>query len=108
MQEPGLDRHEWESEWASLEQDFTDEPAGSLRFVHELIGRMLMERGVLDDSLVANEGADPDLLRPYEAGAELVQKLDDEADVDEADIRDALENFRELFQTLVSERRRPD
>jgi hypothetical protein len=107
MQEPGLDRHEWESEWASLEQDFTDDPAGSLRYVHELIGRMLKERGILDDSFVATEGADPNLLRPYEAGAELVQKLDDELDVDEADIRAALENYRDLFETLVSERASP-
>jgi hypothetical protein len=107
MQEPGLDRHEWESEWASLEEDFTDDPVGSLRLVHELMGRMLKERGVLDDSLVGNEGADPELLRPYEAGAELVRKLDDELDVDEADIREALENYRELFETLVSERAPP-
>jgi hypothetical protein len=107
MQEPGLDRHEWEGEWASLEEDFTDDPAGSLRFVHELIGRMLKERGVLDDSLVANEGADPELLRPYEAGAELVRQLDDALEVDDADIREALENYRDLFQTLVSERAPP-
>jgi hypothetical protein len=107
VQEPGLDRHEWESEWASLEEDFADDPAGSLRFVHELIGRMLKERGVIDDSFVANEGADPALLRPYEASAELVRKLDDEVDVDEADIREALENYRELFQTLVAERAAP-
>ena len=107
MHEPGLDRHEWESEWASLEEDFADDPAGSLRLVHELIGRMLKERGILDDNLVANEGADPELLRSHEAGAELVRKLDDELDVDEADIREALENYRELFQTLVSERAAP-
>jgi hypothetical protein len=104
MQEPGLDRHEWESEWASLEEGFTDDPAGSLRFVHELIGRMLKERAILDDESVAKEGADPELMRPYEAGAELVRKLDEELDVDEVDLRDALENYRDLFQRLVSER----
>ena len=104
MQEPGLDRHEWESEWTSLEEDFAEDPAGSLRFAHELIGRMLKERGILDESFVAREGVDPELLRTYEAGTELVRRLDEELDVDEVDIREALEDYRGLFQTLVSER----
>jgi hypothetical protein len=107
MQEPGLDRHEWESEWASLEEDFDADPFSSLRYVHELLGRMLKERGILDDSFVAKEGADPELLRPYEAGAELVRRIDAEVDVEEADVREALENHRELFQTLVTERAPP-
>jgi hypothetical protein len=104
MQEPGLDRHEWESEWASFEEDFDSDPSNSLRYVHELIGRMLKEREILDDSFVAKEGADPELLRPYEAGAELVRKIDAQVDVEEADVREALENYRELFRTLVTER----
>jgi hypothetical protein len=107
MQEPGLDRHEWESEWASLEEDFDADPFNSLRYVHELIGRMLKERRILDDSFVATEGADPELLRPYEAGAELVRRIDAELVVEEADVREALENYRELFQTLVTERAAP-
>ncbi|MGH2932275.1 MAG: hypothetical protein ACRDKK_05370 [Gaiellaceae bacterium] len=107
MQEPGLDRHEWQSEWASLEEDFDADPFNSLRYVHELIGRMLKERGILDDSFVATEGADPELLRPYEAGAELIRRIDSELDVEDADVREALENYRELFETLVTERAPP-
>jgi hypothetical protein len=105
MQEPGLDRHEWESEWASLEEDFDADPGNALRQAHELITRMLRERGILDDELVTNEGADPDLVRPWEAGADLVKRLDDELDVEETDIREALESYRELFRTLLEERR---
>jgi hypothetical protein len=104
MQEPGLDRHEWESEWASLEEGFADDPAGSLRLAHGLIRRMLEEREILDDSVAAPETADPELLRPYEAGAELVRKLDEGLEIDEVDIRETLESYRELFQTLSSER----
>jgi hypothetical protein len=107
MQEPGLDRHEWESEWASLEDGFADDPADSLRHVHELMGRMLRERGVLDESFVAREGADPELLRPWEAAAEVVRKLDEEADVEEGDVRETLENYRDLFNTLLVERAPP-
>src|SRR5215218_6551322 len=56
MQEPGLDRHEWESEWASLEEDFEADPFNSLRQVHALITRILKERRILDENLVVKEG----------------------------------------------------
>jgi uncharacterized membrane protein YccC len=107
MREPGLDRHEWESEWASLEEDFEEAPAASLRSVHDLMSRMLRERGILDQSFVANEGADPELIGPWTAAAELVRRLDDELDVEEDDIREALEDYRALFEALVVERAPP-
>jgi hypothetical protein len=105
MVEPGLDRHEWESEWAALEENFDGEPAGSLSAVHELMTRMLRERNILDDDLVAVEGADPELIRPWVAARDLVQRLDAELDVEETDVREALEGYRELFQTLLEDRR---
>ena len=105
MVEPGLDRHEWESEWASHEEDFDSDPAGSLRAVHELLTRMLRERNILDDDLAAVEGADPELVGPWVAARDLVQRLDAELDVDETDVREALEGYRELFPTLLEDRR---
>ena len=94
MVEPGLDRHEWESQWASLEEEFDADPADSLRAVHELLTRMLRERNILDDDLVAVEGADPELIRPWVAARDLVQRLDAELDVEETDVREALEGDR--------------
>jgi hypothetical protein len=105
LEEPGLDRHEWESEWASLEEDLPDAPREALPYVHELITRMLSERNVLDGSLVAREGADPDLIKPWEAGRELLRRLDAAEDIEDDDIREAIENYRELFETLLTERR---
>lgn len=107
MVEPGLDRHEWESEWASFEEDLAADPYGGLRYLHELMSRMLRERGVLDQSFVAREGADPDLLRPWETAAELVRKLDADQDVPEEDVAEAIESYRELFETLLAEREPP-
>jgi hypothetical protein len=106
MVEPGLDRHEWESQWASLEEEFDADPADSLRAVHELMTRMLGERGILDDTAV-RDGADPDLIRPWEAAGDLVRRLDEGLDVEETDIREALANYRELFETLLAERAAP-
>lgn len=106
--EPGLDIHEWESEWASLEDDMADSPETALPVVHELISRMLVERNVLDESLVVAEGADPEWFRTWEAGRDLVAVVDDPGvDVDRQDIVDQLDEYRDLFEALVQERASP-
>jgi hypothetical protein len=108
MSEPGLDMHEWESEWASLEDDVADSPETALPYVHELMTRMLRERGILDSSLVAIEGADPDYVRTWQAGADLVVAIEDPGlEVDREDVVEAIENYRELFETLLAERAPP-
>jgi len=66
---------------------------------------MRRERNVLDRSVVARERADPDLIRPWEVGGELVRKLDAAEEVEDDDVREAIENYRELFETLLAERR---
>jgi hypothetical protein len=66
---------------------------------------MLKERKVLDDSLVAMEGADPDCVRTWEAGRDLVLRIEDpELDVETQDILDQVEDYRALFETLIAER----
>ena len=106
--EPGLDVHQWESEWASLEDDIGDSPETALPLVHELITRMLRERRILDDNLVVAEGADPEWFRTWEAGTELVALLDDPgADIARQDIVDQIEEYRALFEALAAERAPP-
>jgi hypothetical protein len=108
MSEPGLDLHEWESEWASLEDEIGDSPETALPYVHELITRMLRERGILNASLSATEGADPEYVRTWQAGADLVAAIEDPAvDVEREDIVEAIENYRSLFDALVVERASP-
>ena len=108
MLEPGLDVHEWQSEWASLEDDIADSPEAALPYIHELMTRMLKERGILDDSLGATEGVDPDWARTWEAGAQLVRKLDDPAvDVERDDALEQIQNYRELFDAILEGRAAP-
>lgn len=107
VEEPGLDRHEWESELASLEDGIADAPHQALPYLHDLIGRMLIERGVLDKSFVAVEGADPELVRPWQAGGELVRKLEEGFDIDPGDVAEQIENYRALLDALLIERGPP-
>ena len=106
--EPGLDIHEWQTEWASLEDDLADSPETALPQVHVLITRMLMERQVLDESLVARGGADPDSVRTWDAGRDLVARLEDpELDVERQDVLDQIEDYRALFEAQLDERAAP-
>jgi hypothetical protein len=105
--EPGLDAHEWRSEWASLEDDIADSPETALPYVHELITRMLTERAMLH-GLVALEGADPEWIRTWEAGRDLVARLQDpNVEVDRQDVLDQIEESRAVFETLLTERAPP-
>jgi len=46
MEEPGLDRHEWETQWSDLEERLRDDPGDALLELDELIGRMLESHGI--------------------------------------------------------------
>ena len=46
MLEAGLDRHEWESEWAPLEEQLEDSPADLLPELDDLVARCSMRVGM--------------------------------------------------------------
>jgi hypothetical protein len=56
---------------------------------------------------VTVEGADPELVEPWAAARDLIVRLDAGLDVEDQDIREALESYRELFNTLLEERAAP-
>jgi hypothetical protein len=105
--EPGLGLHDWESEWQQLEPLVRDSPAEALPELHDLVVRMLQERGMLDESLVAAEGADPELLAEYVAGKDVVDRLDRGEDVDPGDVASIVGGYRSLYEFLMSERPAP-
>jgi len=105
--EPGLDRHDWESEWQQLEPLVRDAPAETLPELHDLIVRMLQERGILDEDLAATEGADPELLAEYVAGNDVVDRLERDEVVDPGDIASVVGGYRSLYEFLTTERSAP-
>ena len=46
MQEPGLDKHQWVSEWEVIEPLLTESPTEALAEADDLVGRMLDARGI--------------------------------------------------------------
>jgi hypothetical protein len=108
MLEPGLDRHEWESRWQSLEDDLEDSPRDVLPELDELVEQMLNERGYAIDDPVAREGDDREIVSEFLAARELTQLLRDDPDaVSPGDVAAAVNGYRALYEYLLEERTPP-
>lgn len=108
MLEPGLDRHEWESRWQSLEEELEDSPRDVLPELDELVEQMLNERGYAIDDPVAREGDDREIVAGFLAAHEITQLLADEPDaVSPGDVAAAVNSYRSLYEYLIEERTPP-
>ncbi len=105
--DPGLDRHEWESELASLDDGLRDSPAEALPELADLVGRMLHERGYDLDDPVAREGEEREVVVQFQASRAVADRVDRDEDVDPGDIADAINGLRELFDSVIAERESP-
>jgi hypothetical protein len=102
MLEPGLDRHDWESQWASLEEDLHDAPLETLSEVERLLRQMLGEIGLDPDAPPHDD--ESELLAEFRAGREL--RLQGEAEGGSpGDAAAAIEAFRSVYDTILEERR---
>ena len=95
--EPGLDRHEWESEYASLEEGLRDDPAQSLPLLADLVERMLRERNV-----DLEQPDEDELAAEYRAARELADAAE-QGGAGPGDVGAAIASFRTIYATLVAE-----
>jgi hypothetical protein len=109
MHDPGLDRHEWETEWQALEPLVVDSPGEALPELDDLIGRMLAERGypieeeeTEPESPVAEESVDPEVLAGFLAAREITRQVERGEDVDPAEVGQAVGLYRELYEHLLA------
>jgi hypothetical protein len=106
-EEPGLDRHEWESEFSSFEEDLGDDPYSALPQFADLVERMLVERGYDLDDPVAAKGDERAVVADYVAARETADRAERAEDVDPGDVAAAIVNLRELYDVLLEERAGP-
>ena len=105
--EPGLDRHEWESEMQALEPELEDSPAEALPELDGLIERMLAERGYSVDDPVASDGTEPEVLAEFRAARETTRMLERGDAVGPGDVAAAVNGYRAVYDHLLSERGAP-
>jgi hypothetical protein len=108
MLEPGLDRHEWESEWQALEEQLADAPAESLPELDDLVARMLDARGFAVDDPVAVEGDDREIIAEFRAARETTRLVESGSDdVSPGDVAAAINGYRAVIEYLLAERGAP-
>ena len=105
--EPGLDLHEWETEYQSLEPQLADDPASALPDLADLVERILVARGFDVNDPVAREGDDPEVVAEYLAAREIATLAERGESISPGDIGQAIAGLRALYEQLVGERRVP-
>ena len=100
--------HEWETEWAQLEEAMAEAPVEALPEVHDLVTRMLRGRGVPLDDVEEPPGEEDEFVSAYRAAAEVTRLLEQGSDsVSLGDVAAAWENFRLVHDSLIAERPAP-
>ena len=108
MGDPGLDRHEWESEMQALEEELEDAPAEALPELGDLVERMLAERGYDLSDPVAREGEEREVVAEYMAARETSDRVErGDAGVGPGDVAAAINGFRAIYDFLITGREAP-
>jgi hypothetical protein len=95
VQEPGLDQHEWQTQWEALEPELADAPAEALPELARLIDDILADRGY-------EVGADPEIDRELDVAREIVDRLEGGEDVDPGDIGAAVNAYRRVYEQVLT------
>jgi len=103
MVEPSLDRHEWETEWETLEPLVVASPAEALPEVDRLVERMLVERGYPTTEAEARDATDPAVVAEYLEARRITTLADGGESVDPGDIGAAITAYRNLYELLLGE-----
>jgi hypothetical protein len=109
MDDPGVDRHEWESEWQALEEDLRADPAGALPELDRLVARMLDETGYDLTDPVATEGEEREVVAEYLAAHEIAEAVEKGSDeLSPGDVAAAVDGLRAVFDHIVTTRSSAD
>ena|SRR5436190_12166769 len=102
VQEPGLDRHEWETEWQGLEPLIADSASEALGEVDDLVARMMEARGFPLAESPGEETAEPETVREFEEARRITRLVDAGERVDPGDIGVAVTAYRNLYEYLLT------
>lgn len=103
MSEPGLDLHEWQSQWESVAADMDGDPDAALSQLADIVERMLVSRGYEVNDPVERAGDEPELVVTYLAARETTERAE-LGNASRAEVETAIEDLRTLFETITVER----
>jgi len=105
MYDPGVDRHEWESEMQALEEQLGENPAEALPELDGLVARMLEETGYDVDDPVVREGDEREVVAEFLAAREITELAErGEEDVGPGDVAAAINGYRAVYDYVIANR----
>jgi hypothetical protein len=102
--EPGLDLHEWETQWQQLRDLAEDDPAPALPELADFVQAMLERRGIRPEALPDGGGQEPDVTRAYRFAREVGDRVERGEDVGPGDIGAAHEALVEVYEWVTGTR----
>jgi hypothetical protein len=101
MEEPGLDRHVWATQWEELQEDVRDSPAEALSELDELIGAMMTANGLELEERPGEDIEELDATREFQNARAITRMVDNGEDVDPGDVAYAVNAYTELYGQLI-------
>ena len=98
--QPGLDLHDWESAWASIEEDAEGDPDAALSQYADLVERMLVANGYALGDPVARQGDEPEVVVTYLAAREAAERAE-LGEASRGDVELAIEDLRSVFDSVA-------
>jgi hypothetical protein len=101
MSEPGIDEHDWSSEWEDIDRLLTESPTEVLSEADDLVGRMMEARGFALEECEGEELAEPETTRSFVEAHRVTEQIDSGGSYDPGDVALAVAAYRELYSFLL-------
>ena len=99
--EPGLDQHEWETQWQQLRAHAEDDPAQALPELADFVEAILRQRGIRPEEEPAGAGQEVEVTHAYRFAREIGDRVERAEDVDPGDVGAAHEALAEVYAWLT-------
>ena len=101
VEEPGIDRHVWVTEWEDLQPLVEDSPGEALPEVDALVARMMEARGLPLGERDGEELAERETTREFAEARRITRLVDAGEEVDPGDVAHAVNAYSALYRELL-------
>ncbi|HVM17283.1 MAG TPA: hypothetical protein VM290_06855 [Gaiellaceae bacterium] len=102
--DPGLDLHEWETQWQQYRDLAEDDPAQALPEMCDFVQSILEQRGIRPEQSPDAAGQEPDVIGAYRFAREIGDRVERGEDVGPGDIGAAHEALAEIYGWITTNR----
>ena len=102
MKEPGIDEHEWISQWEALEPELHDSPVEALSEADVLVSSMMVARGLPLEEREGEQPGEPETVRQFAEARRVTRLIEGGDSFDPGDVANAVDAYRSLYDYLLN------